>query len=397
MPFERTGALDPGPMYAELRGKCPVTRVTTPVGDPAWLVTGYEEARRIYEDAEGFRRSHFAPETASRITRAALMAGPTNNYGREEHEHERLRKMLVPAFSAPRMRRLTDRLLELTEGCLDEMEAARKARPDEPVDLNDLLAFSLPALVICELLGAPVEDRELLRGWSDRISSVHGGEDAGAAMGEFMAYTGQLAALRRENPGTDVISDILAMQAVDSTFTDQDVMKVAAVLLLAGHETTAGRIGFGTLWLLSDPSRRDWLAADPDARVQSTVEEILRMAAPGGFGILRYAHDDVEIAGVTIARGDAVLISNDAANRDTRQFTGPDEFQPDRRPNAHLTFGYGPRVCIGSSLARTELRVVFPALLRRFPTLRLATDLDEIEVLHDQRTSGGVGRIPVVW
>ncbi|MGH1554672.1 cytochrome P450 [Streptomyces sp. L7] len=128
------------------------------------------------------------------------------------------------------------------------------------------------------------------------------------------------------------------------------------------------------------------MAADLDARAQATVEEILRIAAPGGVGMMRYAHEDVEIGGVTIARGDAVLLANDAANRDAAQFADPDEFRPDRRPNAHLTFGYGPRVCIGSSLARTErLRVVFPALLRRFPNLRLTVDVEEIDVLSDRR------------
>ncbi|SEH00254.1 pentalenolactone synthase [Nonomuraea solani] len=397
MPFERTSTLDPEPLYDELRRQGPVTRVTTSVGDPAWLVTGFAEARQIYGDSHRFRRSHFAPEQAARIADAALLSGPTNNYDSEAREHERMRRMLVPAFSVPRMRRLTDRIGELTESCLDDMAAARKARPDEPVNLNDLLAFPLPALVICELLGVPQEDRAFFRGLSERISTIDGGDDARAAMGEFMAYMGRLIAIKREQPGTDVISDILAMQAEDPTFTDQDMMKISAVLLFAGHETTAARIGFGTLWLLSDPSRRDRLAGDPDGAVRSTVEEILRIAAPGGVGMLRYAHEDVEIGGVTIARGDAVLISNDAANRDGAVFANPDEFDPDRKPNTHLTFGHGPRVCIGSNLARTELRIVFPALLRRFPGLRLAIDVNEIEVLSDRRLTGGVGRIPVVW
>ncbi|MGH1554671.1 hypothetical protein ACRAWF_30370 [Streptomyces sp. L7] len=112
------------------------------------------------------------------------MAGPTDNYGREAQEHERMRKMLVPAFSAPRMRRLTERIQELTESCLDDMEAAREARPDEPVDLNHLLAFPLPMHVICELLGVPAEDRGPLHGVVRRLGSINGGDDALAAMGE---------------------------------------------------------------------------------------------------------------------------------------------------------------------------------------------------------------------
>ncbi|WP_240436390.1 cytochrome P450 [Streptomyces sporangiiformans] len=364
IPFERTSVLDPEPMYGLLRQNGPIARVTTPAGDPAWLVTGFEEARQIYGDGRRFRRSHHAPEQASRISNAALLKGPSSTPESEGHEHDRMRRMLVPAFSAPRMRRLSDRIQELTEGLLDDMEAAHKDRPDEPVDLHDLLAFPLPVLVICELLGVPAEDRDHFREWSQRMGSIHGGDDARAAMGEFMNYMGRLIEAKRETPGTDVISDILAMQAEDPTFTDQDVRKMASVLTFAGHETTAARIGFGTLWLLSDTSRRDRLAADPETRIQSAVEEILRIAAPGGIGMLRYAQEDVEIGGVTIARGDAVLLANDAANRDPAAFADPDTFDPDRKPNTHLAFGHGPRVCIGSNLARTELRIVFPALLR---------------------------------
>ncbi|MCX5094749.1 cytochrome P450 [Streptomyces sp. NBC_00365] len=119
------------------------------------------------------------------------------------------------------------------------------------------------------------------------MGSIQGGDDAQTAMGEFMAYMGRLAASKRENPGTDVISDILAMQAEDSSFTDRDVMKMASVLTFAGHETTAARIGFGTLWLLADTGLRDRLAAAPETRIQSTVEEILTCRTVRSLGLLR--------------------------------------------------------------------------------------------------------------
>ncbi|MEV6038983.1 cytochrome P450 [Nonomuraea sp. NPDC052116] len=150
------------------------------------------------------------------------------------------------------------------------------------------------------------------------------------------------------------------------------------------------------LWLLSDLRRRDRFVADPDGRVQTTVEEILRTSAPAGLGLLRYAHEDVELGGVAIARSDAVLISNDAANRDGTKFADPDAFDPERKPNLHLSFGHGMHVCIGANLARTELRIVFPALFRRFPHLRLAVGLDDIKILTNQLT-GGVDKVPVQW
>jgi pentalenolactone synthase len=389
LPLNRPNPLEVAPLYRVLRREAPLARVTTPAGDPAWLVLGYDEVKQILGDRR-FGKSHPEPERAARVSQSAVLVGNTN-YETEQHDHTRLRKLLTPAFSAPRMRRLTQHIQELTDHCLDDMAAA-----GAPADLHEKLAFPLPALVISELLGVPPEDRTHFGGLSKRIGILDDAEIAQTAMAEFIDYTHHLATAKRANPGPDVISDLVAAQADDPTFTDYDVARLAAGLLFAGHETTAGRIDFGVLWLLADLSRRDAFVADPDGRVQSTVEEILRMSAPSGLGPLRYAHEDAEIGGITIARGDLVLISNDAANRDGTVFADPEEFRPDRKPNLHLTFGHGIHPCVGANLARTELRVVFPALFRRFPTLRLAADLDDITLLTSQ-VAGGVDRVLVHW
>jgi cytochrome P450 len=395
LPFDRANALEIAPDYEVLRRRAPVTRVLTPAGDPAWLVTSYEAAKEVFRDRR-FGRSHPAPEQASRISYAAVQDGPSGDFENEEREHKRMRRMLAPAFSAPRMRALGDRIAELTDRCLDDLQAARDANPGEPVDLTDFLAFPLPVLVICELLGVPYADREHFRGLSERIALMNGGEDAQAAMAEFMAYMTKLADAKRVDPQSDVISDMVAVQADDPTFTDEDLARMGAGLLFAGHETTSTRIAMGTLFLLSDPGRRDRFAADPEGEVDQTVEEILRLTATSGTGLLRYAHEDVEIAGTRIARGDAVLISSDSANRDASVFTDPDDFDPGRTPNVHLAFGTGAHVCIGANLARTELRTVFPKLFRRFPGLRLTVGIDEIPV-RVNRVAGGVDRVPVEW
>ncbi|WP_318306379.1 cytochrome P450 [Amycolatopsis solani] len=395
LPFSRGNALEIAPDYEALRREAPVSRVLTPAGDPAWLITSYEAAKEVFRDRR-FGRSHPAPEQASRISYAAVQDGPSGDFESEEREHKRMRRMLAPAFSAPRMRALGDRIAELTDRCLDDLQAARDADPGAPVDLTDFLAFPLPVLVICELLGVPYEDREKFRGLSERIARMDGGEDAQAAMTEFKAYMTQLAEAKRADPQPDVISDMVAVQADDPTFTDDDLARMGAGLLFAGHETTSTRIAMGTLFLLTDTARRDRFAADPEGQVAQTVEEILRLTATSGTGLLRYAHEDVEIAGTRIARGDAVLISSDAANRDAAVFADPDEFDPDRTPNVHLAFGTGAHVCIGANLARTELRTVFPKLFERFPGLRLAVGLDEIAV-RTNRVAGGVDRVPVEW
>ncbi|WP_328618052.1 cytochrome P450 [Amycolatopsis sp. NBC_00355] len=395
LPFARADALAIAPDYEALRRQAPVSRVLTPAGDPAWLVTSFEEAKEIFRDKR-FGRSHPAPEQASRISHAAIQDGPSGDFDTEEQEHKRMRRMLAPAFSAPRMRALGDRIEELTTRCLDDMRAAHDAHPGEPVNLTELLAFPLPVLVICELLGVPFDDREHFRNLSERIAVMDGGADAQAAMTEFKDYMTGLADAKRANPQADVISDMVAVQADDPTFTDDDLARMGAGLLFAGHETTSTRIAMGVLFLLTDTARRDRFAADPEGEVNQTVEEILRMTATSGTGLLRYAHEDVEVAGTRIMRGDAVLISSDAANRDAAAFADPDEFDPGRTPNVHLAFGTGAHVCIGANLARTELRTVFPALFRAFPQMRLAVGLDDIAV-RVNRVAGGVDRVPVTW
>jgi cytochrome P450 len=395
LPFDQPNALEAAPLYEAMRRAGPLVEVITPAGDRAWLVTSFDAAREVFRDSR-FGRSHPAPEQAARISGAALLSGPTGDFETEERDHKRLRRLLAPAFAAPRMRRLADRIAEITDGCLDDMRAAHDANPDEPVNLHELLSFPLPVLVICELLGVPYADRGYFRGLSERIGTLDGGADAQRAMADFKAYMLGLAAAKRTQPRPDVISDLVAAQADDPTFTDDDLTTMATGLLFAGHETTATRISLGTMFLLSDTSRRDRFVADPDGQVEQTVEEILRMSATGGTGLVRYAHEEVDVAGVHLARGDAVLVAIASANRDEAVFTSPADFDPTRTPNVHIAFGYGAHVCIGANLARTELRTVFPLLFRRFPTLRLTTPVDNIAV-RSHRLAGGVDRVPVQW
>lgn len=395
LPFSRPNVLDLAPRYAVLRRQAPLTQVRTPTGDRAWLVTRYAEARQLLADPR-LGRSHPAPETAAKVSNAALGSGPTDNYDTERTDHQRLRKLLAPAFSAKRMRALAAHILELTEGCLDAMQDAHDRSPGEPVDLHEHLAFPLPALVICELLGVPYEDRALFRDLSDRIGRLDDGDAARTAMTEFTAYTSRLAEAKRAHPAEDVISDLVRAQQSYPDFTDEDVARLAATLIFAGHETTAGRIGLGVLMLLADLDRRDAFAADPDGHVEGTVEEILRRTAPGALGLVRYPHEALTVSGQLIPAGDAVIIAAGAANQDPEAFTDPEQFDPTRRPNPHLAFGHGAHFCIGANLARTELRTVFPALFRRFPGLRLAVDLDTIAVRSD-RLAGGLNEVPVTW
>lgn len=395
LPFSRPDVLGVAPLFAELRRETPLANVRTPAGDRAWLALGHEQVRALLADRR-LGRSHPDSNEASAVSESAIMGGPSGNHDTEAADHARMRALLTPAFSAKRMRALGDHVTGLVAECLDAMGAERARAPHQPVDLHAHLSFPLPALVISELLGVPVADREYFRDLSDRASRIDSGGDAAAAMAEFHAYTGRLADAKRAHPAQDVLSDLVRAQADDPSFTDDDVAGLAAGLLFAGHETTVNRIDLGVAMLLADPVRRDTFAADPEGRVDGTVEEILRLAAPSGLGVLRYACEDIEIGGQTVRQGDAVLLSTGAANRDPAAFGDPDTFDPSRAPNNHVAFGHGPYFCIGASLARTELRIVFPALFRRFPALRLAANVDELPVRSDKLT-GGLTELPVTW
>ncbi|WP_060712057.1 cytochrome P450 [Pseudonocardia sp. HH130629-09] len=196
-------------------------------------------------------------------------------------------------------------------------------------DLHAHLAFPLPVMVICELLGVPFADRGYFHGLSERVATIRSGGDADVAMGEFRAYLGRLADAKRALPGEDVVTDLVRAREQDADFGEEEMTRLAAALLFAGHETTVGRIDLGVLLLLTDPARRD-------------------------------------------------------------------AFDPTRRPNPHVSFGYGGHFCIGASLARTELATVFARLFRRLPALRLAVDQEELEVRTEQVT-GGVRSLPVTW
>ena len=395
LPFKRPDAMHIAPLYGVLSRETAPVEVLTPAGDPAWLITRFEQARTIFGDPR-FGRSHPAPEQASKISDAAILNGPSGDFERENAEHSRLRRLLVPAFSAGRMRKLSDHVQGLVDARVDEMIAVHDADPDQPVDLHALLSFPLPVLVICELLGVPFEDREYFHDLSTQLGRMDIGAGAQAASDELRAYMLRLAEVKRADPQPDVVSDLVKAQAEDPTFSEQDMARLAAGVLFAGHETTMTRIDMGVVFLLADLARRDRFAADPDGQAQATVEEVLRMTASGDLGLLRYAREDVEVEGVTIKRGDCVLLSSNAANRDPSVFTDPDDFDPTRTPNIHLAFGHGAHFCIGASLARTELRIALSTLFRRIPGLRLAVAPEALDI-RPGSIAGGLVSLPVTW
>jgi cytochrome P450 len=396
LPFPRDDVLTLSPILADLRERAPIVPVTTPTGDPAWFVIAFDEAKTVFSDRRFGYYTHEDPKNASRMSEAAMHSHPMGNIDFED-VMGRMRKLLAPGFTPRRLYQLQGWVQDLVDGCLDAMQEEHDRNPGKPVNFHAHVGFRLPVLVIAALLGFPIEDAEEVIGLSDRMGSTVNGADAMAAAGELQEYMRGLVERKRGNLGQDVISDFIRTQDADPDFFKARSLEAfAAGLVFPGHETTVVRMDFGVLYLLSDPSMRDWLMADPEGRIDQVVDEVLRMTSAHNFGLMRYANEDIEIGGVTIRKGDLVIISDAAANRDPKVFERPEEFDPTRENTRHLSFGHGPHKCLGMTLARIELKAVFLSLFRRFPDLRLAIDPGEL-VIDDTRLGGGVEDVPLIW
>lgn len=365
MPFARPHPLEPPEELARLRATAPVVRVRAATGKAAWLVTRYDEARAVLAD----RRFGLAlPGLDSAET------GETGSLFQNPPGHTRLRRLVSTAFTPRRVEALRARTLEIAEGLLDVMLDRQR-----PVDLMEAFAFPLPITVIGELLGVPAADREHFRTWSDALLSLAdsgGGSDPGAAWADLSGQVSDLIARKRERPGDDLLSALIAVRDDDADrLSDAELVMMAITLIPAGYVTTATTLA-SALILLTQHQVFERLAAEP-ALIPRAVDEVLRYQAAAG-DVARVAVEDVQLADVTIRAGDKALISLTSANRDERLFTEPDRFDITRNDNAHLSFGHGIHHCLGAALARLELQVALTVLASRLPTLNPAMPLDEL-------------------
>jgi cytochrome P450 len=384
LPFDQPVPFQAAPLLRQLQAAGPIHRVHTAVGHEAWLVTGYDEVRRLLDD-DRLGRSHPDPARAARTGESALFGGPLGEFETEHADHARMRALLQPHFSPKRMRALRLRVEELTAVLLDDL-----AEHGPPADLNEALALPLPIAVICELLGVPYEDRAEFRAWTQAAADIRDHARSVQGLAELFGYCQRLVARKRREPGDDVITRLCATEGV----SDDEAAGLAMSLLFAGHETTVVAIGIGAVRLLTEPGQ--WQACTDPSRIGPVVEEMLRIQGNGGGGIPRYARADVEVAGVTVRARELVLLDTGAANHDERAFPDPDRFDPSRRAMGHLAFGHGARYCIGAPLARIELQAVFAQLVPRFPDMRLAVGVDELRFKTDVLT-GGLLELPVTW
>ncbi|MGP3964886.1 cytochrome P450 [Nonomuraea sp. 3N208] len=393
-PIPADAALEPPAEWAELRGKCPVAHVQLPSGDQATLLTRYDDVKQVLADPR-FTRQLNAPD-AARIS--AEGDGVFNSDmamiipdGGEEHQH--WRRLVGKWFTAKRMAALRPTMAQIAEELIDDM-----VERGAPGDLKASLGFPLPVYVICDMLGVPAADRERFSYWSDTFLNLtrYSKDEIDAAQAEFFQYMSGHVAAKREQPGEDILSELIATGGPeDGGLTDIQILVTGMALLVAGHETTANMIGKMVSMLLADRSRWDALLADPKL-IRTAVEEALRFDANSGFGLPRYLRDETEVSGAVLPRGTTVVCSMASANRDESAFDGAAEMDLTRSPNPHLAFGAGAHSCLGQALARTELQVVLEVLLRKLPTLDLAVPVAELERVEGLAV-GGLRTVPVRW
>ena len=391
-PFQRTCPFDPPPQYAAARAAGAVCPVRLWNGKRAWLVTRHEDIRAVLADDARFSGAMANPEFPA-ITPARVMVDRNERafVGMDNPAHDAYRRMFTREFSVRRMQALAPAIAAIAEGLIDDLE---KSGP--PADLVPALAVEFPSLVMSALFGSPYEDHEfIIRCAVARHGLTQSAADAETKARELAAYVRRLIDAKEADPGDDMVSRIIEEHVKPGRLSRDDFAEIGAMILRAGHDTTTNMIGMGTLLLLRDDEMRRQLAADP-ALIEGAVDELLRYVSPVQFSPRRVALEDVEIGGVTIPKGEGLFMLLASANRDGAMFAEPDRLDARRDASRHLAFGYGIHQCLGQMLARVELRIVFEAILRRLPGLRLAVPLEDIRFKHDMQIYG-VHNLPVAW
>jgi len=376
---------DPYPAFAVLRAEQPVVRAETQDG-PVWLITRYEDVRSALTDPR------FSKDWRYTLPPEARAEAPGNPIPMmllvDPPDHTRLRKLVSRSFTVRRIAGMRPRIEQITAELLDALPAS------EPVDLMSQYAFRLPVQVICELLGVPAEDRDRFGAWSTTMVDESSPEETGAASGQLFGYLGELIARKRAEPDGALLSALVEVADDEDRLSEEELLGMAMLLLIAGHETTTNLIGNAVLGLLTHPDQLALLRERPEL-LPAAVEEFLRWDSPVYNAPVRFTTEDVGVAGTVIPAGSVVQLALGSANRDSTRFPDADELRVDRDASGHVAFGHGLHFCLGAQLARIEGEVAIGALLGRFPGLRPA--VDPAELLHRRSTLiHGLRTLPVV-
>jgi len=388
---------DPYPFYARLRAEAPVCCISVPGGHTAWLVTRYDDVVRVLKD-DCFVKDRFkslAPEHTTKLSwiPKAFMPLAHNMLDQDPPDHTRLRALVHKAFTPRLVEAMRVRVERLTNEMVDAAE--RRGR----MDLIGDYALPLPATIIAEMLGIDPRDRHKFHHWSSEFVSTDFSKWRMAlafpSVLAFMRYVRKLIRRRRVKPGDDLASALVCAEEAGNQLSEDELLAMIVLLLIAGHETTVNLIGNGMLALFSHPEQMERLRSDP-ALIKSAVEELLRYDGPVETSTERFAREDVTVAEATIPAGALVFAVLASANRDERQFKNPDTLDLGRENNNHLAFGFGAHYCLGAPLARLEAQIAINTLLRRCKNLRLAIPPEQVRWKRGMMLRG-VTALPVAF
>lgn len=389
-PMPRTHPLDPPPQYRALSAERPVFQVRTPRGDTAWVITRHEDVRTVLTD----RAFSSDPRTPGFPTYVTGDVPPPAGFFMQADppDHGRLRRSVTREFLINQMEALRPTMRRILDGLVDGMTADGA----ESADLVRQFALPMAAMTICEILGVPFEDHVLFVSLTDTVlDRTTPPEEAVKAAVELMGYFDRLVTAKEAEPSEDLFGRMVTRSA-EGGLNHEELVGMAALLLLAGYDTMAQMIGIGTVTLFEHPDQLAELKRDAGL-LPRAVEEMLRYLSINHAGLPRAAVEDVVVGGRQIRAGDGVLVMLNAANRDESVFENADSFDIHRENNSsHVAFGHGFHKCVGATLARVELTEVFGGLFERLPGLRPLKPIEELPFRHDM-VLYGVRELPVTW
>ncbi|MFD4794432.1 cytochrome P450 family protein [Streptomyces anulatus] len=386
-PGDSRSARDPYPAYAAMRSECPVQAVASGAsGRVSYLVTGYAEARQALGDERLSKDT--AAFFAGRDTERRLHPAVAHTMlASDPPRHTRLRKLVTGAFASGAVAGIRPFITRLTDELLDRWPVGGT------VDLVAGLAVPLPVMVICELLGMPEADRPKVRHWSAELFAAGRPDRGDAASHAVAAYMTGLIASKRLRPGDSLLDRLIAARDGEDRLDEEELVSLAVLLLVAGHETTTHFLGNAALALLRHPAATERLRADPDA-LPHALDELLRFDAPVSTSTFRFTTETLTLGETEIPAGVPVLVALGAANRDPERFPAPDRLDLDREATGHLSFGHGIHRCVGAPLAKAEAEIALRAVLVRFPDIRLAVSADRL-AWRQTRLVRGLDALPV--
>ncbi len=364
--------------FAWMREEAPVYKAHLTCWKDVYLITRYDDVLAALKDPRLVKNPKNAKPDSRRNgifwMPKAFQPLMNNMLNSDEPDHRRLRNLVHKAFTPRRITELAPRIESIANQLLEN--AQRKVE----VDLVRDYALPLPVTVIAEMIGIPPEDRYRFRTWTQRIivnPTPINMMRALPAMLAFLKYIRKLAEKRRADPQDDLLTALVQVEDEGDRFTEDELLGMVFLLLVAGHETTVGLISNGTLALLRNPEQLAKLQADWGL-IDSAVEELLRYDGPLQTTEMSFAREAFMLHGVEIPQGATVLPAILSANRDERVFKQADQLDITRTPNRHLAFGHGIHYCLGAPLARLEGKIAFRTLFERCPNLRLAVAPEEL-------------------